>query len=217
GVEGAAPDFCGPPAAFVLAAVTAHADLIAYYPFEGDANHARGNNRHGTVYGAVLAAGKWLGLLLRRRGRLHLEYVGNPGDRVWGGFPVTAGQWAFVAVVCNQPEKSPMLYVDGGMMTGTTNLGWGYDDTVIGGVHPGVGWSDYFSGTIDEVFLFDEALTKEELDPIRLNGVPSQGNETPEPATALLLGAGVPAVLWRRRGAARRYSSAPGGTPSRMR
>jgi len=46
-----------------LSSVTAHADitsnLVAYYPFNGNANDESGNNQHGIVYGAALLADRF--------------------------------------------------------------------------------------------------------------------------------------------------------------
>lgn len=42
---------------FLLFSGTAYADLIAYYPFEGNANDATGNGYNGTIYGSTFTSG----------------------------------------------------------------------------------------------------------------------------------------------------------------
>jgi len=99
---------------------------------------------------------------------------------VLGGFPVTTEQWTFVAVVYDESSKNVMLYVDGQTMSETGDLSNGKDFLRIGS-NPGFG--EYFQGTIDEVFFFDEALTKSQLDNIMNNGVSS----VPIPPSLVLL------------------------------
>jgi len=43
----------------VLGAVSAQDGLVAYYPFNGNANDESGNGNNGTVYGATLAADRF--------------------------------------------------------------------------------------------------------------------------------------------------------------
>ncbi len=99
---------------------------------------------------------------------------------VLGAFPVTIEQWTFVAVVYDESSQNVMLYVDGQSMSEIGDLSDGNNFLYIGS-NPGFG--EYFQGTIDEVFFFDEALTKSQLDNIMNNGVSS----VPIPPSLVLL------------------------------
>lgn len=73
--------------------------------------------------------------------------------------------------------------------------GQGYEFTRIGS-NPGFG--EYFDGQIDNVFFFDEILSDERIDEIRLGGV---GAILPEPPSLVLLAAGAAGLAaWRRKG-----------------
>ena len=87
----------------------------------------------------------------------------------FGTVPAKQDTWTFVAVVYDQPQSMVTLYVDGDVyIKDNTNLETG-ESTLRIGSNPGFG--EYFSGIIDEVFIFNKALTREQLDTIRQNGV----------------------------------------------
>ena len=93
------------------------------------------------------------------------------GDKaVLGALPVTPGKWTFVAVVYNQlagrGQGTVRLYVDNQVLSGTGILGNGLDYIHIGG-NPTYG--EYFEGYIDNVFIFDWALSPKEINYIRRN------------------------------------------------
>lgn len=118
------------------------------------------------------------------------------GAGVLGGQTATVGAWTFVAVAYNQAAGTAMLYVNGSTYTYNSAYdggGWSY--TRIGS-NPS--FTEFFNGTIDEVFFFSSALTAGQLDNIRLNGVMAA---VPEPSAAAA-GLGIAAfgcVAWRRR------------------
>jgi len=224
---------------FIIAlSATSYSSLIAYFPFDGNANDATGNGYDGTVRGATLTSdgyarsaylfdgtddyievplninpsnlpsltmGAWVNasktspirqiishddgnydrsLGIDSRGGSTGWSAFSGSGRVLGAFPAHTGKWTFVAVAYDQNAQTVMLYVDGQTMSETGELGNGNSILRIGS-NPGFG--EYFSGTIDEVFFYDEALTKEQLDDIMRNGV----SPVPIPGAAWLLGAGL--------------------------
>lgn len=117
------------------------------------------------------------------------------GSTVLSGIPTSANAWKFVAVVYYQGTSQVMLYVDGVTISTTGTLGTGWDYIRIGS-NPSYG--EYFKGYIDEVFIYNEALSVSQLDDIRRNGV-HPFNAVPEPVTVLLLGLGLVGLAGVRR------------------
>lgn len=103
---------------------------------------------------------------------------------VLGAFPVTTGDWTFVAVSYDQATSRVTLYVDGNTKSETGTPGTGHSTLRIGS-NPSYG--EFFSGTVDDVFFFDQVLTTSQLDHIRINGV----QPVPVPPALLLLGSGL--------------------------
>lgn len=104
------------------------------------------------------------------------------GAGVLAGQTATVGTWTFVAVAYNQTAGTAMLYINGTTYAYNSAYdagGWSY--TRIGS-NPS--FTEYFNGTIDEVFFFSSALTASQLDNIRLNGVMAA---VPEPSTTTVL------------------------------
>jgi len=99
---------------------------------------------------------------------------------VLGAYPVILNSWAFVAVVYDQNAQKVTLYVNGNTMSKSGILENGYTFLRIGS-NPGFG--EYFEGTIDDVFFYDEALTTAQLDNIMTNGV----SPVPLPSSFVLL------------------------------
>jgi len=112
-----------------------------------------------------------------------------------GWSSVNVGQWAFLAVSYNQATNSVKLYVNGTEFTTTGQEGaaggWNY---LRIGSNPSYG--EYFDGVIDEVFFYDQYLSKEELDRLRTNG---QQAAIPEPASMILFGVGLVGSFFKRR------------------
>lgn len=107
---------------------------------------------------------------------------------VLGAFSVSTGEWTFVAVVYDQNAQTVTLYVDGQTMSETGALGNGETYLHIGS-NPGFG--EYFHGTIDEVFFYNEPLTNTQLDNIMNNGVSS----VPIPPSFVLLLTGLSGIV----------------------
>jgi RHS repeat-associated protein len=87
--------------------------------------------------------------------------------QVLGYAPVTPGQWTFVAVVYDQTAATVTLYVNGKSFTTSGTLGSGNTITRIGS-NPGFG--SYFAGSIDNVFILDDALNASQIADIQASG-----------------------------------------------
>jgi hypothetical protein len=103
----------------------------------------------------------------------------GPGGEGWSAFtgtgvmggnvPMHIGEWEFVAVGYDEATSSALLYANSNIESATIALGPGFPYIHIGS-NPGFGYP--FSGLVDDVFIFDRALTPEELDFVRVFGLP---------------------------------------------
>lgn len=103
--------------------------------------------------------------------------------------------WTFLAAVYDQPASSLTFYVDGQSFTTTSSFGASHTYFDIGR-NPDFG--ELFSGSIDNVFVYDDALSPSEVAEIRTNGFPA----VPEPSTSGMSLAGLAWggwSMWRRR------------------
>ena len=94
------------------------------------------------------------------------------GSGVVGYSPVTIGEWVFLAAVYDQSAETVKLYVNGALISeeeGKLGSGWDYINI---GKNPSAG--DYFSGTVDEVMIYNYDLTESELKSLY------EGGEAPE-------------------------------------
>ena len=98
---------------------------------------------------------------------------GGPEGQVLGAAPTILDQWTFLAVVYDQTAGTVKFQVDDMVFTkdGAT-LGLGRDKLLIG-FRPGTPSfliDTFFAGAIDNVFVFSDALTDEQLGYIRSGG-----------------------------------------------
>jgi hypothetical protein len=98
---------------------------------------------------------------------------GGAEGQVLGGEPAILDQWTFLAVVYDQTAGTVKFQVDDMMFTKTgATLGLGRDKLLIG-FRPGTSSfpiDTYFAGAIDNVFIFGDALSDEQLAYIRSGG-----------------------------------------------
>jgi hypothetical protein len=93
--------------------------------------------------------------------------------------------WTFLAAVYNQPTNSLTFYVNAQSFTATSSFGPSNSFFDIGH-NPGFG--EFFNGSIDNVFVYDEALSSSQIAEIRANGF---ATAVPEPSPIVLVGLGL--------------------------
>jgi Concanavalin A-like lectin/glucanases superfamily/PEP-CTERM motif len=122
------------------------------------------------------------------------------GSGVLGsGVTPSTSAWTFLAAVYDQSSNSLTYYVNGMAFSTSTSFGGSMPFFDIGN-NPGFG--ENFSGLIDNVFVYNQALTPSEIATIRSDGFPSS---VPEPSSLTLLGiAAVGLTMLRRRVISRR-------------
>lgn len=104
-------------------------------------------------------------------------FSGSKG--VLGYSPVTIGEWTFVAAVYDQDAETVKLYVNGAVIKeGEGMLESGLDYIHIGS-NPSYG--RYFSGTIDEVRIYNCTLSAEEIKALYAGEELLTPTQTPEP------------------------------------
>lgn len=207
---------------------TAHADLLAYFPFDTSTpSDASGNGVAISNFGATwtssgysggafsfdgvddfmraeldintaalpqLTMGAWVRPSVGSAIRQVISHDDSNFDRslgidtrggggtTWSAFTgsgvtssgqdITLDEWVFLAVVYDQPAGTLRLHVGATNSSATTNFNEGWTFTYIG---DNPSFTEHFGGLIDEVFFFNQALTVEQVEDIRLNGVPSPG------------------------------------------
>ncbi|MCD4760885.1 LamG domain-containing protein [bacterium] len=94
------------------------------------------------------------------------------GDgRVLGYDPVVADKWTFIAAVYDQDAGTVKLFVDGSVYEKDGKMvDEGTDFILIGARGLVTEQSHYFNGAIDEVKIYDYALSDEELNSLYKNG-----------------------------------------------
>jgi hypothetical protein len=86
-------------------------------------------------------------------------FSGSKG--VLGYSPVTIGEWTFVAAVYDQDAETVKLYVNGALINEEEGLLESGLDYIHIGANPS--HRQYFSGTIDEVRIYNRTLSAEEI------------------------------------------------------
>lgn len=130
------------------------------------------------------------------------------GYGVLEGAQAQTDTWTFAAVRYNAETGDMILTVDNTNYYGYGNPGSGYNNLFIG-TNPGYG--EVFQGDIDNVFVYDQFLSEEEIASVRTQGAPAIAeiggitnvSGVPEPGTWALLGSALGgfALLRRRRSA----------------
>lgn len=139
-------------------------------------------------------AGADLRFLVNSAGQLRFE--ANVGNFAISSATVNDNAWHMVALVipANATTSGISFYVDGTLAGPVSSGGSTILDTATGGefiIGSDGNAGRHFSGLIDDVRIYDTALTKAELDAIF--------TAIPEPSAALFAGLGLLALLRRRR------------------
>jgi len=151
-------------------------------------------------------SGADLRLFAQANGNIRIEMSAGSGfEADLGTLNLNDGTTHLIAAVFDSATGDSFrdvdLYVDGslfdvtGGVDGTINLG-SSRDVFIGSIGH-LATERPFVGSIDDVAIFDTALTGTQLDSIRVNGIATQA--VPEPSSAALLGLGGLALILRRR------------------
>lgn len=117
---------------------------------------------------AIVAYGSYLYELLLEGNELRLVFQPSPTSYapLSSGANIQAGVWSHVAVVADNNAGEFRFYVNGQLVTlysfYSANSSYTGNDWRIGGS----AWSGYFDGLIDEVEIFERALTQSEIQSI---------------------------------------------------
>ncbi|MEM9411750.1 MAG: LamG domain-containing protein, partial [Planctomycetota bacterium] len=116
-----------------------------------------------------------------------LVTASNGNGPVPGGAPIQTGEWLFVCVRFDSIAGVLSLNVDESMVQDIAENGEG-DNFLNVGRHPFL--NRYFDGLIDNVFVFDEFLTDEQVEEIRQGGsgilAKANGIPNPDPCVELI-------------------------------
>lgn len=124
------------------------------------------------------------------------------GSAVFGsGVTPSTADWTFLAAVYDQSISSLVFYVDNQAFSTTASFGASNAFFDIG---HNPGFNEYFIGAIDNVFVYDQALSGTSIATLRATGFPTPS--VPEPSTLALAGLSL-AVGARMRAKRRRARS----------
>ncbi len=131
------------------------------------------------------------------RGGTSGQFSAFTGAGVLGnGGVAPLNQWTFIAATYDNTINSMSFWVDGTKLTTSTNYDAAWDFFDIGH-NPSFG--EFFAGKIDNVFVYDEALTDAQISALRLNGFNAAAVPEPESLVLLLAGVGFVSAAVRRK------------------
>lgn len=111
-----------------------------------------------------------LGLDMRGLADNAYHFAAFTGTWVMAGPLAQTGRWVFMAAVYNAPARTVMLYVDGTQVSQTGLPAGGLSTLRVGGNPAGSASGEYFHGSIDNVFVYNRALSAAEIAEIRAGG-----------------------------------------------
>jgi len=104
--------------------------------------------------------------IIRRSGVYHWSAFSGSGGTL-DACPFVPGEWEFLAVVYDQNAQKVKLYVNGDVYQENGVLGLGHEYFFIG-ANPSYG--EYFSGVIDDVCIYNRALSDADIQELYLRG-----------------------------------------------
>ena len=188
GMVGTAFSFAGTTEAVSIPYASAdNLSTMSAWTIEGWVNPTSFNN---AGYPTIFAQGSWAASLGLNSGTGALESWINNGSQMVGTTPVPRGQWSHVALVYNGTNRT--FYLNGAIVgVGTAPAMSAESDTSsIGNVIPNN--NSAFNGGIDELTIYNRALTFDEIAEIYLAGSYGKcpgGPLTIEPGSAYPLSA----------------------------
>ncbi|MBB1093766.1 LamG domain-containing protein [Rhodopseudomonas palustris] len=120
-------------------------------------------------------------------------YANNNYGVFGSGISPATSEWTFLAAVYDQNVNSMTFYVNDQSFQITTNFGSSQNYFTIGR-NPGSGSYEDFHGLIDNVFVYDEALSLEQITSV-YQGRYTFSSAIPEPTSAILIGLGLITLL----------------------
>lgn len=120
------------------------------------------------------------------------------GSGVTGSDVAPAGdEWTFLAAVYDQLAGEMTFYVNDIAITTATSFSAVSANIFDIGRSPGYG--QYFTGLIDNVFVYDQALSQQRIAEIRSRGFPEEVADVPAPGALGLLSLGFLGLMGLRR------------------
>ena len=196
--------------------------LVAYYPFNGNANDESGNGRNGVEHGGIspsndragnpnaaygldgandhirgpvfpdsdsFSASVWLEVNVESADRQFIFHDGNStsgrdcfaeirNGELWFGTKdnddlkvpqtsVALDRWHHLTCIADAPNNTKSIWLNGTKVaeninwTGTANVGF-HDAFTLGAYHGG-GTDHYFSGRLDDIRIYNRALSEEDV------------------------------------------------------
>ena len=119
-----------------------------------------------------------IGLDTRNGGFRYVSFIGTGDPPPGGPTPTSTNDWTFLAVTYDQNAGQMALYVDLDSLsigdalnvsTSPTGFGSGQDTLSIGSIRPDT-LDEAWVGLLDNVFIYDEVLTQDQLTTVRNGG-----------------------------------------------
>jgi len=154
-----------------------------------------GKHQSGFLNGHFLATNAGAGYGLPNKGYFYGS--NSPGSEPISTSNVNTGNWVMMTGVYDLAGGTVKMYVDGSLEK-TVTLGFfiqtSVADFAVAGIMVGTNYVGSYNGAVDDVQLYNRALTASEIVYLHTN----PGAVVPEPATFVFLGGGFAAMVFMR-------------------